>query len=235
MMRLLPYMPAFAAGLLLVCATASAGPLKNTFDHDSEGWMVEFQPAPWVPGGGPGGAGDAHLRIPPVPWFGRGDRIVFYPLYGWYVDYTTTTGVRLDVQNLGPDDVHLQMAFGYDGETRQGFGRIATAYTQEILVRAGGGWSSIVFSTLPRDMTGDYIELALANVNTIDIFSSEWPVNSVIGVDNIEALFIPTPSGTVPEPASWSLVGAGLLFVWRWVAAQAAIQPPEEDAQKDNH
>lgn len=223
MMWRFPHTLALAVGLFLAGATAGAGPLKNTFDHDSEGWMVEFQPAPWVPGGGPGGTGDAHLRIPPVPWFGRGDRIVFYPLYGWYVDYTAATGVRLDVQNLGPDDVHLQMVFGYDGETRQGFGRIATAYTQAISVKAGGGWGSIVFSTLPQDMTGDYIELALANVNSIYIFSGEWPVNSVLDVDNIEALLIPAPSGAVPEPSSLSLVGAGLLFAWRWVAARAAV------------
>lgn len=215
-------------GFLAALWSAPAGALSiaqiDTFeDGTTQGWQVgdPTHPAPPVniATGGPGGAGDNYLQLTAVGSSGPGSRLSAFNFAQWAGDYIAAgiTSIYMDVNNFGPDDLSLRLLFADPA----GGPPSNVAVTDAVLIPAGSGWQSIVFSVVPADLIaviGD-ASLALANATELRIFHNPDPdfpgpgigipiVSATLGVDNIS----PTaPSAAVAEPAGLAALGLGLI------------------------
>lgn len=182
---------------------------KDTFsDGTTQNWNIQFfsggsQGSPPaeafpvnVPAGGPAGAGDSYLRLTGLGGFGPGSRLSVFNINnqwaGNYVD-AGAQSVRLDVNNLGLNDVALRLLFGDPGA---GPPQNVAISLSAILVPAGSGWLSITFPIEPSDLLAlqGSVGGALSGATELRLFHSPvaefpgLPIIARIGVDNIEAL-----------------------------------------------
>jgi len=122
----------------------------------------------------------------------------------------------MDVRNFGPSDVYLRLLFEH--MTAPFTPPVDLALSKNaIFLPAGTDWTHITFPISP----GALLALlgtapgALSNTTTMRIFSNQAPefggpthgpppIEVTLGVDNIQA-------AAVPEPATFALLGAGLL------------------------
>jgi hypothetical protein len=206
---------------------ASAAPITvgqvDTFESETtEGWLINLlnqggpPPAAALPvavtTGGPGGAGDAYLRLTSLGGVGPGSRLVALNLAQWSGDYLAggVESISMDVNNLGATDLHLRLLFENVGPT----GPVHVAVSDSVFVPAGSGWQNVAFSINPSDLTAllGSIDTALSDATVLRIFHSPvagFPppvVAAQVGIDNITA-----SADEVPEPASMLLFGTAAL------------------------
>jgi hypothetical protein len=219
---------AFALGALCLMAGASAPAAQadtivlgqvDTFESlTTEGWRVgdPTHPAPpAVVAGGPAGTGDHFLRLTAVGGGGPGSHLSAFNVAQWAGDYVAAgvNAIVMDVNNFGPDDLHLRLLFA---DPLMGPPSNVAFSTDAVIVPAGSGWTRVTFLVGPGALTaslGDALA-ALMDATELRIFHNPGaafpgppvgpaPVNAQLGVDNITA-------AAVPEPATLLLLGTGL-------------------------
>ena len=198
----------------------------DTFeDGTTMGWFVPgVSPVPPanVSGGGPGGAGDAFLRLSALGAAGPGSRLSVLNDSQWTGDYLAAgvTAIRMDVNNFGPETLHLRLLFGdFDGAaTPANLALSASA----VIVPAGSGWMVVDFPIGLTDLVVDTFGTvmgALSDTDTLRIFHNPDPtfpgpgagippVTATLGVDNISAQSL---ASQIPVPPIVLLVLAGLV------------------------
>ena len=219
---------AFALGALCLMAGASApsahaDPIVlgqvDTFESlTTEGWRVgdPNHPAPpAVVAGGPAGAGDHYLRLTALGGGGLGSHLSAFNNAQWAGDYVAggVNAIVMDVNNFGPDDLHLRLLFA---DPLMGAPTNLAFSTAAVIVPAGGGWTRVTFLVGPGDLTAPLgtAAAALMNATELRIFhnpaaafpgpgNGPAPVTAQLGLDNITA-------AAVPEPATMLLLGTGL-------------------------
>jgi hypothetical protein len=221
-----------AVATIFNVTSAVAIPLTpDTFeDGTTQGWVVNLlgsgsHPAPPenVDTGGPLGVDDNFLLLTAVGGTGNGSRLSAINGSQWADDYIAAgvTALTMDVNNFGPDDLFLRLAFE---DPIPGPPANIAFSSDPIFLEAGTGWTTVTFPVGVGFLTaglGD-VETALHNTTLIRIYSSEAdnfpnpvsPIDSVtvqLGVDNITAV---TSVTAIPEPATLLLVGSGM-----WAAA----------------
>jgi len=206
-----------ATGLL---SAVTLGQIDDFADGTTMGWFVPgLSPSP--PSnqstGGPAGVGDAYLQLTATGGAGPGSRLSVLNDVQWAGNYLAAgiNFIVMDVNNFGPDDLHLRLLF----EDFAGPGppvNLALS-ANAVIVPAGSGWMKVSFPIAPGDLaveTFGTVIGALMNTDTLRIFHNPAPafpgpgvgipsVNAVLGVDNITA--------AVPEPGTLPLLAGGLL------------------------
>ena len=198
-----------------LAAAVTVGQVDDFEDGTTGGWIVGVgtgaaHPAPPqnVATGGPAGADDAYLALTAIGGAGPGSRLAVLNQTRWGGDYPAAgvTAIAMDVANLGTSDLLLRLLL----ENPVAGPPTASAYSADpIVVPAGSGWMSVVFSVSAADLLSEVgtVEAALASTTVLRIFHGAAddfpgePIAAVLGVDNIRA---------VPEPGVAALLGAGL-------------------------
>lgn len=202
---------------------ANAIPITaQTFeDGTTMGWFVPGpspNPPTNVDTGGPAGPGDSYLQVQAVGGNVPGGRLAVLneSIGGDYLG-AGIKAIRMDVNNLGPDDLVLRLLFENFPDGPPGPPPTDIALTlANIVVPAGSGWQRVVFDLSPANLAAGVfgtVAGALGDVDIIRIFHNPAPafpgpgvgippVVATLGVDNIRA---------VPEPLTGVLlvIGAG--------------------------
>jgi hypothetical protein len=204
-------------GLTAFSASAFAIPITpDTFeDGTTMGWGVPG-PSPNPPfnsaNGGPGGAGDAFLRLIANGSAGPGGRLVVINEAQWQGDYLAAgvTTIRMDVNNFTNTDLVLRLLFEDFGAVPGPPVNLALT-TTGVAVPGGSGWMSVEFDLTNLTTLIGTAAGALSDVNALRIFhnpAADFPGPGVgipvivaeLGIDNIEAL------RAVPEPGLGALL-----------------------------
>nr|WP_316643784.1 PQQ-dependent sugar dehydrogenase [uncultured Roseateles sp.] len=179
--------------------------MTDTFqDGSTMGWSsgaANPNPPFVTPSGGPAGVGDMFLQLTSSGNFGAGGKLVAFSGAQWAGDYLAggVTAVAMDLNNMGATDLSLRLWVAAPDVMSQ----------QPVLLKAGSGWTHVLFQLTPDALTGS-AAIALGNVSQLRLFHSTnafFPGQNVatqLGVDNISA---------VPEPQTWALLGAGLALI----------------------
>jgi hypothetical protein len=210
-----------------VSARAVAIGMVDDFESGTtNGWAVGLgpigaaHPAPpvVVADGGPGGSGDAFLRLAALGGNGPGSRLAAINVGGWTGDYTAVgvTAISLDLRNLGTSDLSIRLLV-------ENFVTQQMAVTSAAAVLpAGGAWTPVTFSFAGGDLVavrgsvaaalGDVLALRILHAPTTSangpFETPAAPVAGALGVDNITAIGGAT---TVPEPSALLLLGSAVL------------------------
>ena len=205
---LLAVLPTMAAALTL-------GQIQ-TFDNAAHGWVYGAGPVLNNPTlfptalGGQGGATDPYLLLQSTGTTGPLSRLTAQNFGLWAGNYTAAgvDRIRMDVNNFSVNVLSLRLALlEFAGPP------VGIALSQAINVPANSGWHSIEFDISAAALTGVLGNPAttLLNVGELRIvhdpagvFGTATPVPAIaasLGIDNITA---------IPEPATLTLVGAGL-------------------------
>ena len=216
--------PSCIASAIALCACFSAaasaqvtfGQIDTFQSGTTQGWQAGANhPAPPanVASGGPGGAGDAFLRLTAIGGSGSGNALAAFNRAQWAGDYTAAgiTQIVLNVSNFGPQDVFLRLLFWdrpLSGNPTNG------AITDAVVVPAGSGWQQASFLVALPNLTPilGTAGAALTNCTELRLFHNPDPtypfppvgpppISTMLGVDNIQA---------VPAPSSLVIAGLGL-------------------------
>ncbi len=204
-------------------AQVTAGQVDTFEDGTTNGWTVGLGPGGGgspvppvnVPTGGPGGDGDAFMRLTAIGGDGPGSRLSALNIGNqWAGDYLAAgvTHIRMDAINLGSTEIFLRImvADPIPGPPVN----VAFSFTP-IVLPPGSGWLSIAFPLFGPDglvAVEGTLEGALANATELRIFHNvefaftPSPVVATLGVDNITA-------AVVPEPGTFLLLCSGLLVL----------------------
>lgn len=201
--RALPLL--FASLLWAGPASAVTLGMTDTFqDGSTAGWSsgaANPNPPFVVSSGGPAGLGDGFLQLAATGNPGAGGKLVAFSGPQWAGDYLAAgvTAIAMDLNNVGATDLSLRLWVGAPD----------VMSLQPVLLKAGSGWTHVLFALTPDALTGT-AGAALGNVSQLRLFHGTAPlfpgqnIATQLGVDNIAA---------VPEPQSWALLGAGLAGV----------------------
>ncbi len=192
----------FVLTLLVVLPGLGAPPITSTFDTGLDGWTA--------PPGGPGSGltwdPAGHLVATGVPYLDSpfsygGDRSMSYGAefsFSLRMLSQTASGsgrVRLTGASNPP---YLEWSFPVP--------EVAGDWqTIRVSLPAGAGW--VVPSATPRPATEAEIRAVLANLSFIQIL---FPVEVILGIDNVSLGVLDPPPPGVPVPPSAILVAAGL-------------------------
>lgn len=212
-----------AMGWTTVAAAQPAVGYRDDFEGvTTQGWSVNgagfgAPPAFAVPSLVAGGPTGQYMLLQSQTGGGSGSRLAVLNGAQWAGNYLTAgiPAIGMSVNNFGPSDLFLRLMFE---DPIPGPPNNVAFSTNPIFVGAGSGWTNIMFPILPASLTAGLgtVNGALANATVLRLYHSQAanfpnpafpiaPVTAQLGVDNITAL------AAVPEPATVTLVGVGVL------------------------
>jgi hypothetical protein len=220
--------------LLLGAGWASAAGAQTVGQTDTfegtttQGWIINGAgfgaPPPSVqPTLGTGGPTGQYLLLTSDGSGLSGSRLNVMNGAQWAGNYLTSGigAIAMDVRNFGQSDLFLRLAF----EDPMGAPPNDVAYTTGgVSLPSGSGWMHVLFPILPASLTAGLgtVNAALANTTVLRLYHSPAPnfpnpgpnripaITARLGVDNVTAL------AAVPEPATVTLVGVGVLALAGW-------------------
>jgi hypothetical protein len=217
----------------------------DAFTVDLENWSQGQAPTPTAgltraENGGPGGAGDPFMQIVANAFSSHGKIIAFNLLPAWTGDYITAgvTEISMSVNNLGPNDLQLRLAFGTAPTPNHGGTWLSS--TNPINLPAGSGWMSVQFPLDPASLTfvsePTTYEAAMSGVVAIRLLHSPTPhsrgfeIEGALGVDNIRSL------GAASLPADFDgngVVNGDDLAQWRGDFGVNDMSDADDDGDSD--
>jgi hypothetical protein len=224
-------------------AQVAVGQVDTFGDGTTQNWLINIL-GPGSPGGpppaaalptnalgGPGGPADQYLRLHSVGGTGigpePGSRLAVINYGGQWVGNYLAAGIgriRFDANNFGDTDLALRLLFENPGlPPSPSPPTIEALSATPILLAAGSGWQTLTFPLFGPDglvtLGGGDLTTLLSNTTAIRIFNlpagapladNGPPIVATLGVDNVTAL------AAVPEPATVTLVGVGVLALAAW-------------------
>lgn len=209
----------------------SVGQIDTFEDGTLQGWRmgiasVTNSKMSNIAAGGPAGAGDNFLQVVADGTNVQGGRLTFFNKLQWTGDYTAAgvTAIAMDLNNLSTSEA-LNTRLAINGGFRDPISNLfiggVFATTASISLDIGSGWTRVVFSLQPGDLTsvtgglggntaGNDVQATLANVlelRLLDSATPDWnglPVAGTLGIDNIQA---------VPLPPALALFVSGLVVL----------------------
>ncbi len=203
----------------------------ETFTSSNGGWFIGGGPAgaplvplPVEPTGGPGGSGDAFLRITSTGSGTAGSRLVANNAGPWTGNYLAAgiTHIAMDLKNLGATNVAVRLFFE-DPIPLPPQNEAHTSFVANLA--AGSDWTRYVFPVTASHLVAELgdVTSALTNTTFFRIYHSTSgdfpgePIAASIGIDNIHA---------IPEPTTTALMLAGLGVVGAVARRRAARRTP---------
>jgi len=206
--------------LLLACllqpAVGSAvilGQIDDFQDNTTQGWAIGAFVPPTdpaqpvnVPDGGPAGAGDHFMRLTAEGGIGDGSKLTVFNRTQWTGNYLAAgvNAITMSVKNLGATDLSLRLYVADDTFSNPpNLPPNAALSTKPVLLRAGSGWTFVVFPIAPANLTAlaGSAQTALTNAADLRLFhnpAASFPGPAVVaslGVDDIHAVRgVPLPS-----------------------------------------
>jgi hypothetical protein len=194
---------------------------SDTFSVNTENWQQGESASLRATTGGPGGAGDAFLRVT-SDGSGAHGKLVVFNRSQWAGSYSAAgvTSIGMAANNLGATDLRLRLALGTSSDPDTG----GTWYSSlnPINLPAGSGWTNIQFPIGANDLTrvqgtgaystvmGSVAALRLLHAPTA---SNRGPnIVATLGVDNIRAV---GPSQLFGDYNDDGVVNAADYVVWR--------------------
>jgi hypothetical protein len=194
---------AIACHLPLGRAHAIAIGELDAFTVDLENWSQGQAPTPTAgltraESGGPAGAGDPFMQIVANAFISHGKIIAFNLSPAWTGDYITAgvTDISMSVNNPGPNDLQLRVAFGTAPTPSHGGAWLSS--TNPVNLPAGSGWMSVQFPLDPASLTSvtgpTTYETVMSGVVALRLLHSPTPdsrgveIVGALGVDNILSL-----------------------------------------------
>lgn len=207
-----------ALSLLLAAAMPAHAVVRGqieTFTSSNGGWFIGGGPAgaplvplPVEPTGGPGGSGDAFLRVTSTGSGTAGSRLVANNAGPWTGNYLAAgiTHIAMDLKNLGAANVAVRLFFE-DPIPLPPQNEARTSFVANLA--AGSDWTRFVFRISPPHLVAELgdVTSALTNTTFFRIYHSTGgdfpgePIAASIGIDNVHA---------IPEPTTTALIMAGL-------------------------
>lgn len=204
--------------LLLVVRSTDAvsnGQTDNFQDGSTMGWqngeVIGAIPVTNIANGGPGGTGDAYIRLS-ADGSGAGGKLTAFNRDQWLGDYIAAgvTAIEVDLRNEGAVSLTIRLAF----KNGPGGGAGAPGYmTQAIILAVGSGWQHVTISLIPANLIAVNNPPAFSSffigevrfIHSVGTSSlSGTTVVGQLGIDNIHA---------VPEPAVTSLLAGTFLAI----------------------
>jgi hypothetical protein len=198
-----------ASGLIVGPRFAVGAIMLGQIDDFQEGTTQNWNGAPPSPlnisTGGPAGSGDRFLEVESGS-FGGGPRLLTFNDTQWTGDFVTAgvDEVAMDLKNLGSASLSIRIALQ---QSSAGSGSPGYVSTTAFSLAADGNWHHATFLIDAADLTGlngaGSLSAFLTSINDIRLFSSTSPaligdaISGQFGVDNIQALGVPEPSGIV--------------------------------------
>ena len=203
----------------------------ETFTSSNGGWFIGGGPAgaplvplPVEPTGGPGGSGDAFLRVTSTGSGTAGSRLVANNAGPWTGNYLAAgiTHIAMDLKNLGATNVAVRLFFE-DPIPLPPQNEAHTSFVANLA--AGSDWTRFVFPVTASHLVAELgdVTSALTNTTFFRIYHSTSgdfpgdPIAASIGIDNIHA---------IPEPTTTALMLAGLGVVGAVARRRAARLEP---------
>jgi hypothetical protein len=209
-----------AAAIGAWASTAAATPVANqvnTFQGGGNaGWTNGGGAADpvVVSTGGPGGAGDAFLRVTANGGGGAGSKLVtINESTAWTGNFATAgvTAVSMDLKNFGTSPLSMRVALEESGS-----GGTHYVSNPPFTLPADGAWHTATFPLTSAGLTslngGTPLATGLTRITEFRILDNPSldfrgaSIASSFGVDNIRA---------VPEPGAALLVAAVVPLLWR--------------------
>lgn len=194
---------------------------SDSFSANTENWQQGESANLRATTGGPGGAGDAYLRVV-ADGSGEHGKLVVFNRSQWAGNYSTAgiTAIGMAVNNLGASNLQLRLAFGSASDPDTG----GTWYASlnPVSVPAASGWTNIQLPVGSSHSTrvqgsGSYASL-MASVSTLRLLHAPTPSNrspnvvATLGVDNILAI---GPTALFGDYNDDGVVNAADYVVWR--------------------
>lgn len=194
---------------------------SDTFSANTENWQQGESANLRATTGGPGGAGDAYLRVV-ADGSGEHGKLVVFNDSQWAGNYSAAgvTAIGMAVNNLGTSNLELRLVFGSASHPTDG----GTWYSSlnPISVLAASGWTNVQFPVSASHLTrvqgtGSYASL-MAGVSTLRLLHAPTPSNrgpnvvATLGVDNILAI---GPTSLFGDYNDDGVVDTADYVVWR--------------------
>jgi hypothetical protein len=139
---------------------------KLVLRHWTRGWSASPPPLPTnIPTGGPGGSSDRYLRVSDV----EGSRVELKRA-GNYLT-AGVNAISMDLNSLGATDLSLRLLVE---DPIAGPATNQAISTNAVVLRAGSGWTSVLFHIFPGDLTAFCVTVtgALSDATFIRLFHS---------------------------------------------------------------
>lgn len=217
----------FAASMVVPATMVgdTIGQIDTFQNGTTNGWFaggitggVPANPPTVVSNGGPGGTGDAYLRITAVGGDGPGSRLVAINSAQWTGNLLAAgiQGVAMDLRNFGNTALTIRLRVE---NPLMGPPTDEAVSNVGVTLAASGGWTHAFIPLSAANFTAvlGSPQAALSNTTFFRIIHAPTagdaePVVGVLGVDNITLV-------GVPEPSTMLMLAGGLGFIafrrWR--------------------
>ena len=193
---------------LIVCPHLAAGAIMlGQIDDFQDGTTQNWNgaaPSPLnISAGGPAGSGDRFLEVESGS-FGGGPRLLTFNDTQWTGDFVTAgvDDVAMDLKNLGSASLSIRIALQQSSASSGSPGYVSTT---AFSLAADGNWHHATFLIDAADLTGlngaGPLSTFLTSISDFRLLSANSPalvgdpISGQFGVDNIQALGVPEPSG----------------------------------------
>jgi hypothetical protein len=196
-------MSGLIAGPRLAVGAIMLGQIDDFQDGTTQNWNGAAPSPLNISTGGPAGSGDRFLEVESGS-FGGGPRLLTFNDTQWTGDFVTAgvDEVAMDLENFGTESLSIRIALRQSSVSAGSPGYVST---NAFSLAADGNWHHATFLIDAADLTGlngaGPLSTFLTSISDFRLLSASSPalvgdpISGQFGVDNIQALGVPEPSG----------------------------------------